>query len=162
MNQKSTLKQIESEFLALRDGLKTVHLATTAQDGQPEASYAPFLWSANAYYLYLSSLAKHSVNISHNPAISLLFIESEENSSNLFARKRIILNGHANLIQRNSELFSKTLVEFKHRFGQFIELIEPLEDFNLFQIKPNTGRFIRGFAQVYALSGDGLGQIKRD
>jgi len=39
-------------------------------------------------------------------------------------------------------------------------VIEPLQDFNLFQINAYKGRYIRGFAQAFELTGEGLNQIE--
>ncbi len=153
-------KQIQQEFLSLRDSLKTVHIATQSVDGFPESSYAPYLWFEQSCYLYLSDLARHTINLKLNPNIGLLFIESEENSQNLFARRRIILKGDVLKIDRGNKLFEQIMTRFRQRFGSFIDVIKPLQDFHLFQVNPRTGRFIQGFAQAYELSGEGLSEIR--
>ena len=159
VNQNSDHETIQQEYQSLRDSLKTVQLATVDAEGNPDSSYAAYVWIEQACYLYLSELASHCTNLLANPAISLLFIESEENSRNLFARRRIVLRGEADKIARNSPQFDDVLTEFKSRFGAFIDVIGPLHDFHLFQVNPQSGRFIRGFAQAYELTGPGLGQI---
>ena len=160
MTDEQDPKQILREFLALRDSLKTVHIATQSPDGLPESSYAPYLWFEQSCYLYLSDLAKHAINLNLDPNIGLLFIESEENSQNLFARRRIILQGTVLKIDREKELFQQIMAQFRLRFGSFIDVIEPLQDFHLFQVNPRSGRFIQGFAQAYELSGEGLSEIR--
>ena len=85
MAQQDNLTSAQKEFQNLRETLKTVQLATLNSDGQPEASYAPFVWFEQNYYLYLSELAKHTSNLLGNSSVTLLFIESEESSPNLFA-----------------------------------------------------------------------------
>jgi putative heme iron utilization protein len=159
VNQNSDHETIEQEFETLRNSLKTVQLATVDSQGNPESSYAPYVWIEQCCYLYLSELARHSTNLIANPAISLLFIEDEEKARNLFARRRIILTGEVHKISRESGQFQTVMNEFKLRFGNFIDIIEPLQDFHLFQIIPQSGRFIRGFAQAFELTGPGLGQI---
>lgn len=161
MNQdRDHENKIRQEFQALRDSLKTVQLATIDSDGNPQASYAPCVWIENDCYLYLSELARHTQNLIANPAISLLLIESEKKSKNLFSRRRIILQGAVTKIGRDSNRFATIMAEFKSRFGDFIDVIEPLQDFHLFQINPQSGRFIRGFAQAYDLVGPGLSEFK--
>ena len=160
MNQEIAHEKIQQEFQSLREGLKTVQLATIDADGYPEASYAPYVWVEDACYLYLSELARHTINLTANPAISLLLIESETKSKNLFARRRIILQGKVEKIARKTDRFLITMSEFKKQFGDFIDVIEPLQDFHLFQIVPQSGRFIRGFAQAYELTGVGLKQTR--
>ncbi len=160
MADQDNLTSAQQEFQNLRETLKTVQLATLNSEGQPEASYAPFIWFEQNYYLYLSELARHTSNLLSNRSISLLFIESEENSRNLFARRRIILQGEAQVISRDAELFEQIMAQFRQQFGKFIDLIQPLQDFHLFQIKTHSGRFIQGFAQAYELSGAGLNDIR--
>ncbi len=160
MSEEFNLKKIETEFIKLRDSLKTVHIATQSPDGLPEASYAPYLWFEQSCYLYLSSLAKHTINLNLSPDISMLFIESEDNSRNVFARRRIILQGEVLQIDRQNQLFEQIMARFRQRFGKFIDVIEPLQDFRLFQVNPVSGRFIRGFAQAFELSGKGLSEFR--
>lgn len=160
MNQEDDDEKLRQEFQALRQGLKTVQLATIGADGNPQASYAPYVWIENYYYLYLSELARHTRNLIANPAISLLLIEAEEKSKNLFARQRIILQAKVTRIDRETDRFQLVMAEFQSQFGGFIDVIEPLQDFHLFQIKPQSGRFIRGFAQAYDLVGPELDELK--
>ena len=85
MNQDSNHEKIQQEFQTLRESLKTVQLATVDADGKPEASYAPCVWVEDACYLYLSELARHTFNLTANPAISLLLIESEAERVKIFS-----------------------------------------------------------------------------
>ena len=39
---------------------QTLQLGTVAADGQPEASYAPYVTDQGRYYVYLSRLARHA------------------------------------------------------------------------------------------------------
>ncbi len=160
VNQESDEEKILEELQTLRESVKTVQLATNDTDGNPQASYAPYVWIEQACYLYLSELARHTRNLISNPAVSLLFIEAEQSSKNLFARRRIILRGKACKVARESHQFQRIMAEFKNRFGDFIDLIEPLQDFHLFRIDPQSGRFIRGFAQAFELTGPGLNKIE--
>ena len=160
MNQSNDHEAIQQEFQTLRESLKTVQLATVDAEGNPDSSYAAFVWIESACYVYLSELARHCTNLISNPVVSLLFIESEESSKNLFARRRIVLRGEVHKIARKSAQFDNVMTEFKLRFGVFIDVIEPLQDFHLFQVNPRSGRFIRGFAQAYELTGPGLNQIR--
>lgn len=160
VNQEDDDEKLRQEFQTLRGSLKTVQLATIGADANPEASYAPYVWIEKYYYLYLSVLARHTRNLIANPAISLLLIEAEEKSNNLFARQRIILQGKVIRIGRDTDQFQLVMAGFKSQFGGFIDVIEPLQDFHLFQIKPQSGRFIRGFAQAYDLVGAELDELK--
>ena len=160
MTKLDKSKSLQEEFQELHESLKTLQLATLDAEGQPQASYAPYVWLEQKYYLFLSELAKHTVNLIANGSVGLLLIESEEAARNLFARRRIILQGQAQKIERDSVLFVEVITEFKNKFGGIIDVIEPLQDFHLIQINPVSGRFVRGFAEAFELSGPGLNQIQ--
>ena len=101
----------------------------------------------------------HTQNLNVNPSISLLLIEDQADARNQFARRRVIWQGQAEKIERDIDLFKAVMQGFRDRFGDFIDIIEPLQDFQLFKVTPKSGRFIRGFAQAFQLSGERLNQI---
>ncbi len=159
MTSEINYQTVRREYQLLRENIKSVQLATLGADHQPEVSYAPFVWFEGACFLFLSELARHTLNLRDNPAISLLIIEDQSESRNQFARRRIIWQGRVEVVTRNVELFKTVMQLFRDRFGNFIDIIEPLQDFHLFQVSPHSGRFIRGFAQAFQLSGDDLNEI---
>lgn len=147
------------DYLALRETSTSVQLATLTKDQAPEASYAPCVWVEGDCYLFLSGLSSHSVNLLHNPKVSLLLIDGADGSSNAFARKRASLHGSARVINRDDEVFAGVMLLFHQRFGKVMQLIEPLPDFRLFHLKPEAGRFIRGFGQAWELQGTRLEEL---
>lgn len=147
------------DFLALRDHANSAQLATLGSDHTPESSYAPCVLYEGSYYLFLSRLASHTNNLMRNPEIGLMLLEEEAEAANPFARKRINLQGRAQLISRDNARFRIVLDLFHHRFGKVMEIIEPLPDFQLFCVHPKTGRFVRGFGQAYELEGDKLDRL---
>ena len=157
-----TLQDIEEarqDYLSLRENISSLQIATLGSEHTPEASYAPFVWHDNACYLFLSDLAKHTRNLYLNPSISVMMIEDEAQARNKFARRRIVLQGRVQMIDRDQALFETVLIKFRARFGEVMKLLEPLQDFHLFQVTPSSGRFIRGFGQAYTLAGDGFDEL---
>ena len=152
MNETADIRR---EYLALRDSIDGAMLSTLADDGSPEASYAPILWHDGDAFLFLSELASHTRNLRRNPALGLLLLEPEA-GSNPFARRRVVLNARAELVARDAALYAPILDEFRARFGTVMELLVPLPDFHLFRIMPRRGRYIRGFGQAFELTGDGV------
>ena len=159
MTQEINLDIVHREYQNLLDKQQSLQMATLDAEGLPEASYAPFVWYDDACYLFLSLLARHTQNLNVNPSLSLLLIEDQADARNQFARRRIIWQGLAEKIERDDNLFKAVMQAFRDRFGDFIDIIEPLQDFQLFKVTPKSGRFIRGFAQAFQLSGEGLNQI---
>ncbi len=157
MNDSDSARQ---DYLALRDHASSAQLATLTNDATPEASYAPCVLFEGDYYLFLSQLASHTGNLMRNPQIGLMLIEDEGEAANPFARQRISLQGSAQLIDRDDDLFSIVLDVFHRRFGKVMKIIEPLPDFHLFCVRVNTGRFVRGFGQAYELIGERLDNLR--
>ncbi len=146
----------DQDFLALRDNASSAQLATLAKDTTPEASYAPCILFAGDYYLFLSQLASHTANLMRNPEVGLMLIEDEFEAANSFARRRISLQGRAQPVERDSDIFKSVISLFHRRFGKVMKIIEPLPDFQLFCVRVTSGRFVRGFGQAYELTGERL------
>lgn len=151
------LAQAYREFIA---SFKTVLMATSSTMNQPEASYAPYLELDGHYFIFISELALHTKNLAQTKQCSLLFIEDEDKTKNLFARKRVSLQCHAELIPKDSANYHATLVLFQARFGKFMQLLQTLPDFHLFCLKPQSGNYIAGFGQAYTLSSSDLSQLQ--
>ena len=143
----------------MRDSSSAALLATLTDDQMPFASYAPLVWVGDHCYLYLSDLASHTQNLKRCPSISLLLMEDEGRVSNAFARRRITFEAVVVVVEREDPLFAQALAEFRHCFGKVMKMIEPLPDFHLFRLHLQSGRFVRGFAQAYELSGDHLDRL---
>lgn len=139
---------------------QTVHLGTVAADGQPEASYAPYVADQGRYYVYLSRLARHAGNLRDVPRASVLFIEDEAQAKHLFARERLTLACAVTEVARDTPRFEVVLDLFGERFGKFMQVIRPLQDFGLFELQPVTGSYVAGFARAYVLDGGDLDHIR--
>ena len=74
--------------------MKSIILSTVDQRGKPNASYAPSVIDENgSFFIYISTLSKHTQNLLNNSKVSMMIIEDETNSENLFARKRFTIKG---------------------------------------------------------------------
>jgi heme iron utilization protein len=154
------LESIRNEYIHFPDEFDSVMMATISADGKPDASYAVHVFHDNAYYVYISELARHTENLMHSGKVSLMFIENEEQAQNLFARQRMTLECSASAVERDSKHFDQILDLFEQRFGTIIQMLRSLTDFHLFRIEPQSGSYVRGFAQAYHLYGEGLRQIR--
>lgn len=160
MTNTTDLLLIREACRAFPQRFKTLYLGTCAGTGQPEASYAPYVADAGKYYVYLSDLARHSGNLRETPQCSVLFIEPENEARHLFARERLTLRCNAREYERGSARFEEVLDHFQARFGKFMEVIRPLQDFRLFELAPVSGSYVAGFAKAYALDGEDLCDIR--
>lgn len=156
----SELEDARAEFLQLRDGCRSVQLATVNGEACPEASYAPCVYHDKHFYLFLSGLSSHTGNLLRDPRIGLLLLdETTPDRANLFARKRASLGGRAEVIARQDPMFASVIGEFHRSFGKVMELLEPLPDFQLFRISIVGGSYVRGFGQAYTVGGDEMDQL---
>lgn len=160
MSEESSLAEVRQACRAFPGRFQTLHLATVGADGQPEASYAPFVSDGERYFVYLSSLAKHSRNLRETARASVLFIEGEADAGHLFARERLTLACGVQEHARGTPRFETVLDHFGERFGQFMQVIRPLQDFGLFELLPVSGSYVAGFARAYTLDGTDLGRVR--
>lgn len=146
------------EFLA---GFRSLVMATASADGVPDASYAPFVRiDDNAFYVNVSELSTHTANLLATPLASILFLQAEEHSKQLFARKRLSFEGDASIVERESATWNAVMDLFERKFGDVMQLIRPLSDFKLVRISPRRGVFVRGFAQAFPLEGAELEALR--
>ncbi len=140
---------------------KTVQLATINSSGNPEASYTPYIRESGRYYIFISTLASHTHNILAHPILSLFFIQSEDDARNLFARRRLTLECSATPISRESEQWNPLLDKFREAQGATVDVLRSLSDFQLFELKPTKGNYVKGFGQAFFLEGDDLKEVKQ-
>jgi putative heme iron utilization protein len=156
----SGLDEAYQEFLELLQEAAGAHLATLDPEGCAEASYAPCVWHERDCYLFLSRLSRHCGNLQRNPRLGLMLLEDAGSAPNAFARRRIGLQGRAEVIARDDALFATGLGLFHRRFGEIMQVLESLPDFYLFRIEVESGSFVRGFGQAYALDGEQLDRLR--
>ncbi len=146
------LQQQAREF---RDSFQSVLIATASPEGDPDISYAPFvLDETGAICVYVSQLARHTQNLLERPTVSLMFIAGEQDSRNLFARQRLILQCSAEPVTGAEA--EPVLQQMQKQLGKTVELLRSLPDFLLFRFDVETGSYIRGFGQAWALKGNDL------
>lgn len=148
-DDSATLAKEARDFLAQ---FKTLVMATVDRSGTPEASYAPFVRAQDdCFYVYVSGLARHSGNLAAKGVVSVLLIEDESRVNQPFARRRLTFDCRAERIVRDSELWHSIMDLFDEKFGNVIDLIRPLKDFELFKLHPQSGIYVKGFAQAYRI-----------
>ena len=158
--REKLLPEIE-EFKSQRS---TLQLATQDADGIPNASYAPFALADDGFYILVSELARHGTNLKASDKLSVMLVADESESKSVFARKRLTFDATAEMVDRDSETFTKGVAALSSRFGEMIDNLAVLKDFNLFKLTPHHGLYVKGFGQAFSLSGAELLDVdwKRD
>ena len=160
MSKSPDLDVVMEECRKFPGQFQSLQLATCNAAGEPEASYAAYVEHEGCYYIYTSELSAHTANLAASRRCSVLFIESEVQAKHLFARRRLTLQCAAIECRRDSPGFGPLMDMFVQKFGSFMEMMRKLADFHLYQLRPQSGGYVAGFAQAYTLEGVGLSEIK--
>lgn len=151
INQQE-LNELTRRYHQLLVSQQTLILSTATTNGVPNSSYAPFVRDQTGYfYVYVSELAEHTVNLLNNPCASILFIRPESESRNLFARERAVLNCRVKEIKRDTEIYMQQIAALQEKFGNVVSVLATLSDFHLFALHPESGRYIAGFGQAFTI-----------
>ncbi|TDE20616.1 heme utilization protein HutZ [Vibrio owensii] len=156
VKQERLQGRLGPEIKEFRQERRTIQLATVDAEGRPNVSYAPYVQNQEGYFVLISQIARHARNLLENPNVSLMMIEDEDSSKQLFARKRLTFDAVATVVERDTEMWRQVVGQMKDRFGEIIDGLSQLEDFVLFNLKAEQGLFVKGFGQAYQVSGDDL------
>ncbi|MGJ5672535.1 MAG: HugZ family protein [Nostochopsis sp.] len=157
----NNLEQAQIEYEALIQKPQSVIIATANGQGIPNASYTPFVIDEfKNIYIYISGLSTHTQNLVVNPHASVMLIEDEDKTEQIFARRRLTFECIATLIERDSDTWHEIMNNFHDRFGEIMEVLSSLQDFRMFKLTPKEGRFVIGFGATYFINGDDLNQLK--
>jgi putative heme iron utilization protein len=159
--EKSKLEKIKAQMEALVSSRESVLLASTSDEGVPHASYAPVVIGEDGkYYIHISEMAKHYHNLNANGRVSALMIEDEKDAANIFARKRLTLEGRAVKLDKKSSRWNEVMDMFAAKFGEFFnQSLRNLGDFHTFELSFDSATLVLGFGAAFRLTGAELGQI---
>lgn len=147
----SNLQAYTDRCQALREGKKTLLLSSIGQDGFPEISCAPYVKDNDGnFYIFITELASHTVNLRTTPKASVMFIADEQDTTQIFARERLIFP--CNVVEMDSEsgtTHQTIMGQMQAEFGTVFETLRSLPDFYLFQLKPLKGGYVVGFGKAY-------------
>jgi putative heme iron utilization protein len=150
-------------YQALPSQLKSLILATVNPDGSPQASYAPYVIDSDRrFYIFASSLSAHTGNLLGTGQASVLLIQDEGQSPQVFARQRLTYDCQVTLVERHTELWETIAQGFEDRFGEVVIMLRSLPDFQLLCLTPLGGRFILGFGAAYEVDSQDLSQLRPD
>lgn len=159
-DHKRRLNEATSLFEELRDQSLSLMLATVSGDGSPGASYSPFVRDLEGnFYIFVSRLADHTRELFDTSIASILLIEDESNTAQIFARRRISYACHVMLVEHDDPRYALMLDQMAERFGNVMSVLRALPDFVLFRLVPQSGRFVTGFGQAYELGGEHMDRL---
>lgn len=150
---KQKLEDITQRYQELMASKKTLLLSTASANGVPDISYEPFARDeVGVFYIYVSEMACHTVNLLNNPQASILFIRPESESPNLFARERAVLSCSVSEIIRDDAIYADRVQALQDKFGEVVSVLRSLSDFHLFALRPENGRYVIGFGRAFSIN----------
>ena len=157
MTNYSKIEQAKDLYHQLINSLQSIIIGTVNEEGKPHTSYAPFIIDEhkNIYFL-ASELAIHTQHLLQNSFASVLFIEDEEKTKQIFGRCRLNFDCLVKEINRDNPKWQEITSKLENRFGEIVSMISSLQDFHLFQLSPQEGRFVMGFGEAYQVGGENL------
>ena len=145
---------------ALRGNVQSVMLATLGEDGNPHIGYTPFVFDGRDIIVFVSRLSLHTRDLLANGRVSVMLIDDEQDSSQIFARTRVSYLCQAVAVDPEDDVYSPTLDMLEGRHGKLIGLLRQLPDFVLFRLQAQSGQFVMGFGQAYHLVGENLDEFE--
>ncbi len=154
-------EEAEQCFAGFIEGLKSLMLATTDDEGRPNASYAPFVRDAQGrFYILTSRLSAHTRNLLAVPRAALLLIEDESHARQVFARKRASYSCAVEALDTDDAAYVPMIERMRARHGEIVDVLTGLPDFVLFRLRPESGQFVIGFGRAYTLHGERLDRLE--
>lgn len=153
-DNEESLAEIQQQAVAFRQLFKTVLIATSDAAGNNDCSYTPYMLDDQGHlYVFVSQLALHTRNMKENARIGLLFIENESETRNIYARKRLTLQADVYPVDVNDARREDLLDRLTEAQGKMVGMLRQLPDFQLFELVPKDGRFVRGFGDAWEVKG---------
>ncbi|MDY6901723.1 MAG: pyridoxamine 5'-phosphate oxidase family protein [Cyanobacteriota bacterium] len=151
-----SIARAKAAYALLINTVRTVVLGTVSAENMPNVSYAPFIIDeAKNIYIFVSELSIHTYNLQINPKASVMLIEDETKSKQIFTRRRLTYFCNATKVDKNSKEWEHIANQFEKRFGNIVYMLRNLPDINIIKFTPSEGIFIMDFGSAYKIkSGD--------
>jgi heme iron utilization protein len=151
--------QSEKLLANLLRGVRIAALATL-RDEEPQLSMVPFIVveDFSAFYIHVSRLAQHTVEMQKNKRVSLLIAEADDGRPDPQTLVRVFVRGTAGILQNGEPGFTPLKEQYLARFPES-EPFFKLDDFSFWRIKPKGGRFVAGVAKAYNITFDTLQKV---
>lgn len=132
----------------------------TLRDEAPQVSMVAYAAVADfsAFYIHVSRLAQHTVDMQRDKHVSLLITEADDGRPDPQTLARVSIRGSAELVQNGEPGYTPIKGLYLARFPEAEQLFK-LGDFNFWRIRPKGGRYVAGFAKAYNITVDTLKKV---
>ncbi|MCB9464533.1 MAG: pyridoxamine 5'-phosphate oxidase family protein [Candidatus Eisenbacteria bacterium] len=129
------------------------------RDGGPQVTLAAYAVRTDfqAFYLFLSRLARHTRAIEEDNQVGFMIAEPDSGVGDPQTLQRLSLQGTVVRVDPRDDDAEIARSLYLERFPDAVRLLQ-LGDFSFFRITPTKGRFVAGFAQAYNVGALDLSQ----
>ena len=142
-------KPVTPKVKELIERSKSLILATVDAEGNPNSSYAPFVQVGNTFYILVSFMARHTKNLSEGRKTSIMFIEDESATKQVYARERLTVEVTTSQIERDTDDWNNVVGKLRERHGKIVDVLNEMTDFILIALHPVKGAYVNGFGSAY-------------
>lgn len=136
------------------DKYNSLILATINEDGTPLASYAPYANLNGGFQVFVSFMSKHTKNLRDRKKVSIMVIEDESATKQIYARDRLTIECDAVQVEKENPFYSEVIAELQNKHGKVVEVLAGLNDFIMFDFRPIKGNYVNGFGSAYTVNSD--------
>ncbi|BAY81439.1 hypothetical protein NIES267_09150 [Calothrix parasitica NIES-267] len=155
-----SIARAKAAYALLINTVRTVMLGTVSAENIPNVSYAPFIIDeAKNIYIFINEFSIHAYNLQTNPKASVMLIEDETKSKQIFARRRLTYSCNATKLDKNSTQWEHIANKFEKRFGNIVYMLRNLPDINIIKFTPSEGIFLMDFGSAYKIKSSDLNQL---
>lgn len=132
----------------------------TLHDGEPNLAMVAYSFADDfsAFYIHVSRLGKHTVDMEVDPRVSLLITETDDRRADPQTLARVSMHGIAEMLPRTDSSYAQVKKSYLERFPEAEQLFS-LGDFNIWKITPRSGRFVAGFGRAFNIVPETLVKI---
>ena len=131
----------------------------TLRDEAPQVSMVAYIFAEDfsAFYIFVSRLAQHTVDMQKDNRVSLMICETDDKLVDPQTLARVSIRGKAEMIQLGEPGFTPLKEQYLARFPESAQLFN-MSDFSFWRITPRGGRYVAGFAKAFNITADALQQ----
>jgi len=132
----------------------------TIRDEAPRVSMVTFVAAPDfsTYYVHVSRLAQHTVDMQKNKQVSLLIAEADDGRNDPQTLARLSIRGTATFMENGEPGYAPVKAMYIERYPASEPLFK-LADFGLWRIKPKGARFVTGLVKSFNLAPEMLQKV---
>ena len=153
--------QSEKVLAQLIRGARVASLSTVL-DAAPQVSMTAFIHNEDfsAFYIFVSRLAQHTVDMQKDNRVSLMICETDDGRDDPQTLARVSIRGKAEMIQNGEPGYTPLKQQYLARFPESTQLFK-LADFGFWRITPRGGRYVAGFAKAFNITAETLQKVSQ-